>query len=74
MQVIPAERKNTKEMRYFNEKWSAFNILVVHFTKLSKVFIYLCIVVTYLLFRKENLYYFLIGSVKSLEKKKKKKQ
>lgn len=55
MQVVPAERKNTKEMEYLNEKLSATNFF--------KVFSYLCMVVTYLLFRKEHLYYFLIGSV-----------
>lgn len=55
MQVVPAERKNTKEMEYLNEKLSATNFF--------KVLSCLCMVVTYLLFRKEHLYYFLIGSV-----------
>ena len=43
MQVTPAERKNTKDMRYFNEKWSVLNILEAHYTKqtFQSVYVYL---------------------------------
>lgn len=41
MQVTPAERKNMNEMEYLNEKWSAFNILEVHYTKQTFLSVYL---------------------------------